>query len=108
MIDLDLYINDRLEIKLFGETIHLKEPTPRMYSKLNQIEKNLTRENIGEIRVQSALLFLNYNEEGKTFEKEQFEGIPFAVVDRITKEVVAMRERAEEDPNLKSQSRKGK
>lgn len=108
MIDLDRYINDRLELKLFGETLHVKEPTPRMYSELNQIEKNLTRENVGEIRLQSALLFLNHNEEGKVFKREELETLPFAVADRITKEVMEMRKAAEEDPNSNSQSRREK
>lgn len=104
MLDLDKYIDNRLEIKIFGKKITVKEPTPRMFSELRKIEKDITAENTAEKRVQTAVLFLNNNCEGEQFTEEQINNVPYVAVDLFCKEVVAMREKADEDPNLGSHS----
>ena len=108
MLDLDKYINDREEFRIFGKTLHVKEPTTAMYMEISRLESGMKPENFGEIRIKSAAIFLSHNEEGITITEEQLKGVPFAVIDMATKTISAMRERVENDPNSKSRSRKEK
>lgn len=108
MLDLDKYIENELEVKIFGKKVHVKEITARMMSCINKIEKDMNSGNIGEKRTEVALLVLNNNRERIVFEEKDFENIPYVVVDKIAEEVSEMKKRAEEDPNSESPSQKGK
>ena len=108
MLNLDCFIEDRLEISIFGEKITIKEPTAGMYDEVNRIEKDMDMTNMGSKRIKVAVLFINNNEEGRLFFEEQFETLPFAVPDTICKEVIEMRKRVEKDPNFRSRSPKDK
>lgn len=108
MLDLDKYIENELEVKIFGKKVHVKEITARMMSCINVIEKGMHSGNIGEKRTEVAIFVLNNNREGIVFEERDFENIPYVVVDKIAEEVSKMKKRVEEDPNSKSPSRKEK
>lgn len=108
MLDLDKYIENELEVKIFGKKVHVKEITARMMSLINKIEKDMNSGNIGEKRTEVALLVLNNNRERIVFEEKDFENIPYVVVDKIAEEVSEMKKRVEEDPNSESPSQKGK
>ena len=108
MLDLDKYIENELEVKIFGKKVHVKEISARMMSRINMIEKGMTPGNIGEKRTEVAVVVLNNNREGVTFEEKDFENIPYVVVDKITEEVSKMKKRVEGDPNSKYPSQKEK
>lgn len=108
MLDLDKYIENELEVKIFGKKVHVKEITARMMSRINKIEKDMNSGNIGEKRTEVALLVLNNNRERIVFEEKDFENIPYVVVDKIAEEVSEMKKRVEEDPNSESPSQKEK
>lgn len=108
MLDLDKYINDRLEIKILGNTISVKEPSVKTYIELQDIEKDLTKENYPEKTLQTAALFLNNNDSGLAFTRDQLSEVPMVVLEKINSAVVDMKTRVDADPNLNSPSPKGK
>lgn len=108
MFDIDAFIHDTMEVKIFGETITVKEMSPRMYSEMNRIEKDFNAENAGEKRVKVAKLFLNNNMEGKVYTEEQIEKIPFPALDTLCRKVASMKAKVDNDPNSESPSQKGK
>ena len=99
MLDLDKYIENELEVKIFGKKIHVKEITARMMSRINMIEKGMNPGNIGEKRTEVAIVVLNNNRERVVFDEKDFEDIPYVVVDKIAEEVSEMKKRVEEAPN---------
>ena len=45
MLNLDKYIYQDMEIQLFGEVVHIQQPTVGMYMEIRQIESDMTKEN---------------------------------------------------------------
>lgn len=108
MLDLDKYINNSIKIKVFGEEFEILEPTMGMVMEVDKIESDLTKQNLHQKRIETALLLLNHNKQGKRFGEEELSKIPFEGITRLIAEISMLRTEAEKDPNLKSQSRKGK
>lgn len=103
MLNLDNYINNSMEVQLFGETINIIEPTVAMISQVTRIEENIPEEPITEMvnagRIEVALLMLNHNKEGKTFKKEDLMRIPIDGIVELIEQVSRFRFEAETDPN---------
>lgn len=108
MLDLDRYINNSIQVRLFGEEYDILEPTIAMNMQMKKIEANLTEENLHEKRLESGILLLNHNKQGKEFSEEELAQLPFEALTRVLAEVALMRLKAESDPNSESQSQKGK
>lgn len=99
MLNLDIYVEDRITIQLLGRTVTVKEPSVKMYDEINQIEKNLTKTNYATKRLQIARLFLNNNDECVSYSEEELSNVPLVVIEKVCEEVVKMRENVENDPN---------
>lgn len=108
MLDLDRYINNCKEVKIFGEIIHVLEPNVGMIAEINEIEKDLTKDNIDEKRFQVAMLMINFNREGKQYKEKDLKKLPFEAVAAIVEEISSMRLKAETDPNSESPSQMGR
>lgn len=104
MIDLDKYINNSLHVKMFGEEYDIIEPTIAMNMQMKEIEKDLTEENLHEKRLESGILLLNHNKQGKKFTKNELAQLPFEALTRVIAEIALLRLKADQDPNSASQS----
>ena len=99
MLDLDKYLDNSVEMRIGGEVIHVMQPTLRMIDKIDMIESDLTEDNIRGKQLETAVLFLNHNKEGRKFEKQD---LCEWTIDAITKVITTMsilRYEAETDPN---------
>lgn len=99
MLDLDKYVNNSIKIKLFGEEVDILEPTMETVMAIDALEQDLTKENVHEKRIETAVLFLNHNKQGIVYEKEAIKKIPFEAISTLIAEVSAMRYKADTDPN---------
>lgn len=104
MLDLDKYINNSMRVKLFGEEYDVLEPTVAMTMKMDEIEKNLSEENLHQKRLESAVLLLSNNQQGRKFTEEELKRLPFEALTRVIAEIAVFRLRADSDPNSESQS----
>lgn len=108
MLNLDEYIDNDIEMQLFGKVIHVKEPSVRMIEKIEKIEVDLNKDNETEKRVEVALLMINYNKENITFEREEMKVVPYEGIVEIINVVGRMKLKADLDPNLESPSQEAK
>ena len=108
MLDLDKYINNSIRVKLFGKEYDILEPTIAMNMQMKKIEENLTEENLHEKRLESGILLLSHNRQGKEFSKEELAQLPFEALTRVLAEIALMRLQADSDPNSESRSRREK
>lgn len=108
MLDLDKYINNCKEVRLFGETIHVQEPTLAMIEKIDKIEEDLSEENLRDKRFQVAMLMINFNREGREYTEKELKKLPFEAIAAIVEEIGMMRFMADMDPNSESPSPAGK
>lgn len=108
MLDLDKYINNCKEVKLFGETIHVKEPTLAMIEEIDKIEEDLSDENLRDKRFQVAMLMINFNQEDRKYTEKELKKMPFEAVAALVEEIGMMRFMADIDPNFSSPSPAGK
>lgn len=99
MLDLDKYVNNSIKIRIFGEEVDILEPTMETVMRVDALEQDLTEANVHEKRVETALLFLNHNKQGISYEKEVIKKLPFEAVSTFIAEVSAMRYKADTDPN---------
>lgn len=106
MLNLDGIINQSEEVVVFGEHIHVKQPSIRMYMDITEIERDIDTSNLLEKRVDVACLLLNNNVEGRRFEKEEIRQLPRSAVEALVVLISEMKIRADADPNSKSPSRK--
>lgn len=104
MLDLDKYINNSIRIRLFGEEYDILEPTIAMNMQMKKIEEDLTEENLHKKRIESGMLLLNHNKQGKTFTEDELSKLPFEALTRVIAEVALLRLRADQDPNSESRS----
>ena len=105
MLDLDKYINNSIQIKLFGEEYDILEPTRKMRIEMNRIESNLTEENMHKKRLEAGVLLLSYNRQGKKFTEDELARMPFEALTRVLAEISLLRLKADSDPNSESRSR---
>lgn len=103
MLDLDKYINNSIQIRLFGEEYDILEPTIAMSMEMERIESGLTKENVHKKRLESGVLLLSHNRQGKTFTTEELEKLPFEALVRVIAEIVMFRLKADANPNSRSQ-----
>lgn len=108
MIDLDKYINNSMQVKLFGKEYDILEPTIAMNMQMKKIEEDLSEENLHKKRLECGVLLLGNNRQGKIFTEEELAQLPFEALTRVIAEIALLRLKAEQDPNSESQSRKGK
>lgn len=108
MINLDRYLNNTVELIFMNETYHIREAGVGVLFAVRELEKDLSADNIYDKRVDTALLLMNSNTEGRVFKKEELMEIPFEGVEALVKELSGFRLKAENDPNLKSPSQMGK
>lgn len=99
MLDLDKYINNSMKIRLFGEEYDILEPTIGMNMKVNAIEEDLNMDNLHAKRIETALLLLNHNKQGKIFVEDEIKKIPFEALSVLLGEIAMFRLKAESDPN---------
>lgn len=105
MLDLDKYINNSIQIKLFGEEYDVLEPTIKMIMEMNRIESDLTEENMHKKRLEAGVLLLSYNRQGKKFTEDELARMPFEALTRVLAEISLLRLKADSDPNSESRSR---
>lgn len=99
MLDLDKYINNSIQIHVFGKELDVLEPTMEMVMKVDAIESDMTQENVHDKRVEIAHLFLNYNKQGIEIKKEEICKLPLEAISRLIAEISVMRYEADHDPN---------
>lgn len=104
MLDLDKYINNSMRIKIFGEEYDILEPTIGMNMEIDKIEADLTKKNLHRKRIETAVILLNNNKQGKRFTAEELKTIPFEALSRLIAEIAIFRLEADNDPNSESQS----
>ena len=104
MLDLDRYMNHSIEMKVFGKKLEILEPSFEMLMKVDELEKDLTSENLHERRLKTAELFLNHNKQGVKISQNDIKKLPFEAVSRLIAEVSAMRYEGDQNPNSGSQS----
>lgn len=105
MLDLDKYINNSIQIRLFGEEYDILEPTIKMIMEMNRIESNLTEEDMHKKRLEAGVLLLSYNRQGKEFTEDELAKMPFEALTRVLAEISLLRLKADSDPNSESRSR---
>lgn len=99
MIDLDKYLNQTVDFKLDGKTLHVKQPTALATKQIHKIESEITEQNYLESRCKVTQIILNNNEEGINFSIEDVEKIPYKVQDLIAQKISEMKLEVESDPN---------
>lgn len=99
MLDLDAYIDNSIEVKLSGETYHVKEATLGMLCQMDKIEADLDETNIREKRIEIALLLINNNKENKVFTKNDLDNVPFEGLMEFVNKICNMRLSVDNDPN---------
>ena len=104
MLDLDKYINNSMRIKIFGEEYDILEPTIGMNMEIDRIESDLTKKNLHKKRLETAVILVNNNKQGRVFTAEELKSIPFEALSMLIAEIALFRLRADEDPNSESQS----
>lgn len=104
MLDLDKYINNSMRVKLFGKEYDILEPTIAMSMKMDEIENDLSEENLHQKRLESGILLLSNNKQGHKFTEDELKRLPFEALTRVIAEIVVFRLKADSDPNSGSQS----
>ena len=105
MLDIDKYINNSIQIRLFGEEYDILEPTVAMNMEMAKIEADLTEGNLHEKRLEAGVLLLSYNRQGKKFTEDELARMPFEALTRVLAEISLLRLKADSDPNSESRSR---
>jgi hypothetical protein len=100
VLDLDQYMNNSVKIKLFGKEYDVFEPTVGMILEMDQLEADLSEDNVYEKRIDACLLLINHNRQGREFTADEIKKLPL--------EASALRLKADTDPNSESQFRKEK
>lgn len=108
MLDLDKYINNSIQIKLFGAEYDVLEPTIKMTMEVDRIESDLTKENLHKKRLETGVLLLSHNKQGRIFTEEELSELPFEALTRVLAEITVLRLKADADPNSASQSQAAK
>ena len=108
MLDLDQYMNNSVKIKLFGKEYDVFEPTVGMILEMDQLEADMSEDNVYEKRIDACLLLINHNRQGREFTADEIKKLPLEAVIRLIAEVSALRLKADTDPNSESQFRKEK
>ena len=103
MLDLDKYINNSIQIKLFGAEYDVLEPTIKMTMEVDRIESDLTKENLHKKRLETGVILLSHNKQGRIFTE-----LPFEALTRVLAEITVLRLKADADPNSASQSQAAK
>lgn len=97
-----------MKIKLFGKEYDVFEPTVGMILEMDQLEADLSEDNVYEKRIDACLLLINHNRQGREFTADEIKKLPLEAVIRLIAEVSALRLKADTDPNSESQFRKEK
>ena len=71
MLDLDQYMNNSVKIKLFGKEYDVFEPTVGMILEMDQLEADLSEDNVYEKRIDACLLLINHNRQGREFTADE-------------------------------------
>lgn len=108
MLDLDKYMDMSVEVKLFGKKVHVRQPGIRIYNQINELEKDLDKDNMPQKRMEVAKILLDNNKEGYTFEFDELSALSVDMIDMLIAEIAKMKIQADTDPNLRSPSRKAK
>ena len=107
MLDLDQYMNNSVKIKLFGKEYDVFEPTVGMILEMDQLEADMSEDNVYEKRIDACLLLINHNRQGREFTADEIKKLPLEAVIRLIAEVSALRLKADTDPNSESQFPEG-
>ena len=87
MLDLDQYMNNSVKIKLFGKEYDVFEPTVGMILEMDQLEADLSEDNVYEKRIDACLLLINHNRQGREFTADEIKKLPLEAVIRLIAEV---------------------
>ena len=58
-------MNNSVKIKLFGKEYDVFEPTVGMILEMDQLEADLSEDNVYEKQIDACLLLINHNRQGK-------------------------------------------
>ena len=101
-------MNNSVKLKLFGKEYDVFEPTVGMILEMDQLEADMSEDNVYEKRIDACLLLINHNRQGREFTADEIKKLPLEAVIRLIAEVSALRLKADTDPNSESQFRKEK
>lgn len=99
MLNLDSIVNQSEEVVVFGESVHVKQPSIRMHMQISEIEKDLNDSNIMQKRAEIAGILLNNNTEGRVFDRSEIEKLPRSAVEALVILISEMKIKADNDPN---------
>lgn len=99
MLNLDNIINQSEEVCIFGERIHVKQPTILMVMDVKKIEEDLDQTNILEKRLDVALVLLNNNSENRKYTREELMELPRVAVEALVVKISEMNVEADQNPN---------
>lgn len=99
MLDLDKYINNKIEVKLLGREVQVKEPTIQMIMEIDKIERDMDKDNLKEKRIDVAEILINHNDNGIIFSKEDLYQMPFEALNVFIDTIARLRYEADADPN---------
>ncbi len=100
MINLDAYIERTVEFKLNGEVVKVKEPSNRLFQKINEFEmSSIEGPEIFEKQKLFALEILNRNTTGHQFKEADIAELPQSAIHAIMSGACALARKGIEDPN---------
>lgn len=99
MLNLDEIMLQTIEVTIFGQTLHVKQPSVIVWEQVNEAEKDLNAHNLMVKRAEVAKILLDNNEEGKIFDLEEVKRFSRKALDTFIAAATMSSLEAEKDPN---------
>lgn len=99
MLNLDIIMLKTTEVTIFGQVIHMKQPSVLIWERINEAEKDLDNKNLLEKRAEVVKILLDNNEEGKVFDLNEVKTLSRRALDAVIVAATASSIEAEKDPN---------
>lgn len=99
MLNLDTIMLKTTEVTIFGQVIHMKQPSVLVWERINDVEKDLDNKNLLRKRAEVAKILLDNNEEGKVFDLKEIKTLSRKALDAVIVAATASSIEAENDPN---------
>ena len=99
MLNLDAIMLQTIEVTIFEQVVHVKQPSVIIWEKINAAEKDLNANNLMKKRAEVAKILLDNNEENKVFDLGDVKKLSRKAIDTFIAAVTAASIQAEKDPN---------
>ncbi len=93
------YLNRTMVAEVCGKVVHIKQPSINVNRKIEEIEKDITSENLIEKRLEVLRVLVSNNEEGIVFSSEDLQAYPVQVVGDFIQAMNRHFGNPENDPN---------